>query len=158
DKYIGTYKDAVYGTLKVTREKEKLVASLGPPLISDLEHWHYDTFRGTPRDRALEKVFVTFALNSRGEVQELKLTGAPGAGDLVLERAEEADTGAAITLSEDELKKFAGKYALETPPVELSIELVGGKLKAVVPGQPVYTLVPVKPSRFRIDGAPAGYF
>ena len=34
--------------------------------------------------------------------------------------------------------------------------MVGGKLKGVIPGQPVGTLVPVAPARFRIvvDGAP----
>ena len=35
--------------------------------------------------------------------------------------------------------------------------MVGGKLKAVVPGQPVYTLVPVAANRFAIEGAPAGF-
>jgi hypothetical protein len=141
--------------VKVTREKEKLVATLGPPLVADLEHWNYDTFRGTLRDRTLGKVFVTFGLNPRGEGQEVMLSNL---GDVVFRRSEEGGAGAAITLSEEELKKFAGKYALEAPPVEVSVELVSGKLKAVVPGQPVYTLVPVGPTRFRLDGAPAGYF
>jgi hypothetical protein len=40
----------------------------------------------------------------------------------------------------------------------MSVELVGGKLKATVPGQPVYTLVPVAANRFSIEGAPAGFF
>ena len=60
--------------------------------------------------------------------------------------------------SEADLKKFVGKYALETPSLEVSIELVGNTLKANVPGQPVYTLVPVAANRFRIEGAPDGFF
>ncbi len=35
---------------------------------------------------------------------------------------------------------------------------MGGKLKATVPGQPVYMLVPVAANRFSIEGAPAGFF
>ena len=42
--------------------------------------------------------------------------------------------------------------------MEASIELVGGKLKEVMPGQPVHTLVPVGTTRSRIDGAPAESF
>ena len=42
--------------------------------------------------------------------------------------------------------------------MEASIELVGGKLKEVMPGQPVHTLVPVGPTCFQIDGPPAGSF
>ena len=42
--------------------------------------------------------------------------------------------------------------------MEASIELVGGKLKEVMPGHPVHTLVPVGPTCFWIDGAPAGSF
>jgi len=40
----------------------------------------------------------------------------------------------------------------------VSVEIVGGKLKAVIPGQPVYTLVPVAANRFSIEGAPSGFF
>ena len=42
--------------------------------------------------------------------------------------------------------------------MEASIELVGGEPKEVMPGRPVHTLVPVAPTRFRTDGAPAGSF
>lgn len=41
---------------------------------------------------------------------------------------------------------------------EVRVEIVGGKLKVVVPGQPVYTLVPVGANRFSIEGAPTGFF
>jgi CubicO group peptidase (beta-lactamase class C family) len=152
--YVGTYNDALYGTFKVTWEKEKLVATLGPPLVADLEHWNYDTFRGTLRDRTLGKLFVTFGLNPHGEPQELKLDIL---ADVIFKRTVEGGAGAAFRLSEEELKKFVGKYALDVPPMEVSIELVGGKLKEVISGQTAYTLVPVGPERFRIDGVPAEY-
>ena len=75
---------------------------------------------------------------------------------LAFKRSEEAKPATAISMSEADLKKFAGKY--EMPPIEVTIEIVGGKLKAVVPGQPVYTLVPVAANRFQIEGAPEGFF
>ena len=61
-------------------------------------------------------------------------------------------------MSEAELNVFAGKYAIAAPPIEVSVEMIGGQLKAMVPGQPVFSLVPVSATRFRIDGAPAGFF
>ena len=61
-------------------------------------------------------------------------------------------------MKEDELKKFVGKYELKSPPLEISIELVSGKLKAMVPGQPALTIVPIKPTRFKLETGPSGFF
>lgn len=46
----------------------------------------------------------------------------------------------------------------EYPWDQVTVEIVGGKLKATVPGQPVYTLLPVAANRFSIEGAPSGFF
>jgi hypothetical protein len=59
-------------------------------LVADLEHWNYDTFRGTLRDRTLGKLFVTFSLDPRGEPQELKLDIL----DAFFKRTEEGSAGA----------------------------------------------------------------
>ena len=153
-KYAGAYKDDMYGDAKVTEENGKLVLRT-PAFAGDLEHWHYDTFRVTWRDRTLGKAFVNFTLNEEGKidsmkVKELQVTFKPV--------PEQASTAAAVSISEADLKRLAGKYEMKTPPIEVSIEMIGGRLKAVVPGQPVYSLVPVSPTRFQIEGAPAGYF
>jgi hypothetical protein len=69
-----------------------------------------------------------------------------------------AEAAPGITMSEADLKKFAGKYAAEAPPVEVSIEVSGGKLKAILPMQLSFPLIPVTPIRFQIEGAPPGFF
>lgn len=153
EKYAGAYQSEMYGDAKVTLEKGKLVAQFGPGFTGDLEHWHYDTFRVTWRDRMEGKNFVNFRLDSKGKIEEMKIEEIAD-----FKRApEKAEAVAGLTLSEAELKKFVGKYALESPPVEVSIEMIGNSLKAIVPGQPVYTLVPVAANRFRPDGAPEGF-
>jgi hypothetical protein len=40
------------------------------------------------------------------------------------------------------------------------VQVVGGQLKLTVPGQPVYSLVPLTATRFRLTGedVPAGFF
>lgn len=154
DKYAGSYQSEMYGEATVAVENGKLVTRFGPNFTGDLEHWHYDTFRVTWRDRMQGKGFVNFRLNAQGKIESINIenlsefTRAPDKPEAV----------AGITLSEEDLKKFVGRYALEAPPVEISIELIGGSLKATVPGQPVYTLVPVAADRFQLEGAPAGFF
>jgi hypothetical protein len=154
EKYAGAYKDDMYGDAKVTQENGKLVLRT-PSFVGDLEHWHYDTFRVTWRDRTLGKALVNFTLNEEGKVDSMGVKEL----QLSFKRApEETPAAAAVSLSEADLKKLTGKYEMKTPPIEVSIEMIGGRLKAVVPGQPVYSLVAVSPTRFQIEGAPAGYF
>ncbi len=155
ENYAGTYKNDLYGEAGVTEEKGKLVLRFGPAFTGDLEHWHYDTFRARWRNPTAPHTFVTFALNTQGKVEELKVD-LPGLAAYPFKRSPEK-ASASVALSDAELKKFAGRYELKTPPIEVSVELVGGKLKAVVPGQPVYTLLPIAANKFQIEGAPAGY-
>ena len=154
DKYAGAYKDEMYGDAKVAVQNGKLVLTT-PGFVGELDHWNYDTFQVTWRERSLGKALVTFTLNARGKVDEMKL---PDLQISFKRGPDPADTTPGVTLSEADLSKFAGKYEAKVPPIEISIEMVGGLLKAVVPGQPVYTLTPVSPTRFRIEGAPAGSF
>jgi len=156
ESYAGTYKSDLYGDLKVTQQAGKLTVRFGPAFVSELEHWHYDTFRAKFRGAGESKVFVTFKLNAQGKPDEVTLDMV---SDYPFKRVpEEAKSAATIALSEAEMKTYAGAYESKAPPIELSVEVVGGKLKAVLPGQPVYTLVPVAADRFSIEGAPAGFF
>lgn len=155
--YAGTYKNDLYGDVKVTHEGGKLKLRFGPAFTGDMEHWHYDTFRAKFVAAGGSNAFVTFALNAQGKIETLTLN-LPGVAEYPFKRAAAETTAtAAVSLSEEELKKFAGKYEMKTPPVEVSIEMVGGKLKAMVPGQPVYSLVPIAANRFSIEGAPSGF-
>ncbi len=157
EKYAGTYQNDLYGEVSVTEGEGKLMLRFGPAFTGDLEHWHYDTFRARWRGPILPPVFVSFALNAQGKVEELKLD-LPDLAAYPFKRSPEKAAAAAIALSEAELKRFAGKYELKTPPIEVSVEMVGGKLKLVVPGQPVYTLAAVSANKSQIEGAPAGFF
>jgi CubicO group peptidase (beta-lactamase class C family) len=73
--YAGTYSNTIYGEATVAEENGALVVRLSasPTYIGDLEHWHFDTFLSRWRDPVAEKTFVTFRLNSGGQVDEMKL-------------------------------------------------------------------------------------
>jgi CubicO group peptidase (beta-lactamase class C family) len=85
ERYVGTYQSDLYPEVKVRLEKDHLVLQWGPSFTFDLEHWHYDTFRGTSRDRAEGKRMVTFATDSKGRVSEVRLAEASDT-DLVFRR------------------------------------------------------------------------
>lgn len=150
--YAGKYTDDFYGSMFVAKDGDTLTARYGQ-LVCSLEHWHYDTFRAVPKQRHQEPFFLTFHLGRDGKPEFAKFDGQFGAATFNYQ-----DEGPkAIALSEEELKKFVGEYALDAPPLELTVELVGGKLKAAITGQPPTTLVPVGPSRFKVEGAPGSF-
>lgn len=88
DKYAGTYRNDLYGDVKVTNNDAKLNFRFGPAFTSDLEHWHYDTFRARFFAAGDSKIFVTFALNAQGKVDTLVL-GMPGMADYPFKRVPE---------------------------------------------------------------------
>ena len=77
-RYAGTYRDELYGDVKVSLDGEGLALHFGP-FIGDLEHWHYNTFRVNWREGAglagQELSFVTFELGARGEPRALEIPG-----------------------------------------------------------------------------------
>ena len=73
--YAGTYADSLYGSVTVREEAGHLAFQMGPNFIGDAEHWHYDSFRISWRDRELGKQMATFVLNDAGKMRELRLEG-----------------------------------------------------------------------------------
>lgn len=73
--YTGTYTSELYGKLTISLEDDHLVLEYAPDYIADLEHWHFDTFRGNWRREGYGSDFITFVLDARGEVQSLTLDG-----------------------------------------------------------------------------------
>jgi hypothetical protein len=88
DKYAGTYRNDLYGDVKVALNNGKLNLHFGPAFTGDLEHWHYDTFRARFSTAGDAKVFVTFALNAQGKLDTLTL-GMPGMAEYPFKRVAE---------------------------------------------------------------------
>jgi len=73
EKYAGDYQSEMYGDAKVVFENGKLTAQFGPNFTGELEHWNYDTFRVTWRDKMQGKGFVSFKLNRQGKVEAMNM-------------------------------------------------------------------------------------
>lgn len=74
-KYGGKYNDNSYGEAEVIFNNEKLTLQLPAKDVftSEMEHWHYDTFKIKFKDDFLPEGFVTFSFNSKGEVTGFKI-------------------------------------------------------------------------------------
>jgi CubicO group peptidase (beta-lactamase class C family) len=155
EKYAGTYTDTLNGDASVRREPSGLVLQYGT-LVADLAHWQYETFQATWRRRRLGKSYVNFTLDADGKVDAMKVV------DLAdfQRKPEVVDTTPGVQIAAAELSRYTGSFASPSLPVTAEVQLVNGKLKLTVPGQPAYTLVPVTTTRFRLTGdeVPAGFF
>ena len=157
EKYTGTYSDSMYGDARVRLENGKLALTFGRTFDGVLEHWHYDTFRARWNDRVLGQGFVTFALDADGKVKTVDIDGIGTMG----RKPDAVSTASKVTLAATEAGKLTGTFVSQTPALSIDVQFVDGALKLSVPGQPVYTLLPDSPTRFRMTGPPgmpAGFF
>lgn len=73
--YTGNYNDNSYGESSIELINDKLVLTLPAKdvFVSEMEHWHNDTFKIKFKDEYLPEGFVTFDFNARGEVTAFKI-------------------------------------------------------------------------------------
>ncbi|CAN5849528.1 hypothetical protein BH23GEM3_BH23GEM3_22200 [soil metagenome] len=63
----------MFGDVRISRERNRLVLTYAPDYVADLEHWHHDTFRAVWRRAGFGRAFVTFSLDPRGRARTLEL-------------------------------------------------------------------------------------
>ncbi len=73
--HAGVYRSQLSGEVRVADEGGELLLSYGPNYVGTLEHWHYDTWQVTWRNRSLGTDLVTFRLDVSGQVESLILSG-----------------------------------------------------------------------------------
>ncbi len=72
----------------------------------------------------------------------------------ILGKPEAPKTSGATVAAEKE----SGKYKFEAAGFDMDVQWKDGKLQAVVPNQPIYTLENVGGRRYKLNGAPDGFF
>ena len=155
-RYAGTYVDSMYGEAVVREQGGGLAIAMGPAFDGTLEHWHLDTFRATWRDPFIGQTFVTFVIDHTARASRLSVENLAE----FRRRPSVGDTTSALRMSTSEMLRFTGRWAAREQQVTVDVQLVDGQLRAILPGQPLYQMVPVSPTRFRLAGPdmPDGYF
>ncbi|MEE9429579.1 MAG: DUF3471 domain-containing protein [Melioribacteraceae bacterium] len=76
EKYVGVYNDKMYGDAEINFTDNKLTLTLLPTkilFISEMKHWHFDTFRIKFNDDFLPEGFVTFSFDSNANIKSFKI-------------------------------------------------------------------------------------
>lgn len=76
EQYAGSYKDAWYGTVTITKEGGHLVMNFthSPGMTGDMEHWQYDSFIVRWRHREFKAdAYVTFSLEPDGRIGQVRM-------------------------------------------------------------------------------------
>ncbi|PYV18915.1 MAG: hypothetical protein DMG21_03370 [Acidobacteria bacterium] len=148
--YVGEYENQGYGVIRIERDDNNLKLRLNQ-LTSPLRHFHYDVFEipENPID-PMEKTKMQFFMDVQGEISSLSIPLEPHVKDIVFtRRPEKAMTERSF------LAALVGQYQVGDTTETVSLE-GENTLVLLVPGQPKYTLVPVRGTTFNIKGR-AGY-
>jgi CubicO group peptidase (beta-lactamase class C family) len=145
--YVGVFQNAAYSRVEIKLEGDHLSLQYGNVKF-DLGHWHYDVFnpiKTKPEDDAFEDKKFQFHMDPKGLIYSVSADMEPMVPPVVFNRiAEERLRDPKF------LASFTGEYELANQVMK--IELEGNTLKAVLPGQPVYKLVPERGLTFLFDG------
>ena len=71
--YSGVYENPAFGQAEVAVDGKKLAVKYQSGLASELEHFHFDVFKGTTSDFYLPTVTLSFHLNSAGVVESFAM-------------------------------------------------------------------------------------
>lgn len=138
--YVGTYLNPGYGSIDISLPDSQLLLQYNG-LDLPLRHFHYDVF--VAESELLGKQKVQFVLNMKGEVDRLESMLQPGMANMIFQRETKL-----LVLEVATLEEFVGAYSISG--VDIVIGLREGELTMTVPGQPTYTLDPVKQDEFNL--------
>ena len=143
--YAGIYEHGIYGQIAITAEGKKLTANLNDQ-VSELRHWHYDTFRANFPDLDAS-TDLTFRTDDGGDVISIAVPFEPQVDPIEFLRQPLAEF-----LNPRFLEKFVGGYELRGQVVR--IEMRRDNLFYIQPGQRERRLIPGVTTRFNLKGLP----
>ena len=73
--YTGRYRDPWYGPIAIEEQGGRLRIDFlqTPGMVGSLRHWQYDTFRADWDDASIEPAFVSFSLDAKGQVAQVRM-------------------------------------------------------------------------------------
>jgi CubicO group peptidase (beta-lactamase class C family) len=152
DDYLGTYEHPGYGRVLIGSgddESDRGLVFTFNGIEAPLEHWHYDVWNGaeTEGDPTFEEMKFAFQSNFEGVIDTLVVPMELTASPIEFTKQPDPRLGDA-----DYLARFVGRYESSLSETVQRVTLSGNQLQLVLPGQPVYTLIPQVDDRFAIEG------
>jgi CubicO group peptidase (beta-lactamase class C family) len=91
--YAGIYAHPAFDRVEVKVDNDKLTVKFQSGLTSELEHFHFDVFKGTTSDFYLPVINIRFHLNINGDVENFSMPLGSGVPDIVFKRDKEKQKG-----------------------------------------------------------------
>jgi CubicO group peptidase (beta-lactamase class C family) len=86
--YAGTYEHPAFDRVEIKVDNAKLKAKFQSGLTSDLEHYHFDVFKGSTSDFYLPAIVVHFNLNDSGNIVSFSMPSESSMPEIVFKRLE----------------------------------------------------------------------
>ena len=148
--YAGSYRHPGYGTLTIRerRGKNALTVTFNG-IEAPLEHWHYNVWNGaeTDGDKTFEQQKLLFRMSFDGDITSVEVPLELAASPIEFDKQPDPQLS-----DPDYLQRFVGAYTDKASGQTGRLSLAGDRLQLALPGQPVYTLVPMVSGRFAIEG------
>jgi CubicO group peptidase (beta-lactamase class C family) len=87
--YAGIYEHPAFDRVGVLMDNDKLIVKFQSGLTSELEHFHFDVFKGTTADFYLPVINIRFHLSTSGDVESFSMPLGSGVPDMVFRRVKE---------------------------------------------------------------------
>ncbi len=141
--FPGNYIHPAYGTITVEKHNGDLLATFNN-ITYTLSHWHYDTFvvSAESQDKIVSNIGTkfTFRTNLNGDIDELLVPFEPSVTDVPFKKQVKDPLAY--------LNQFTGSYQIYHYTVEIALR--SQTLCALIPGQPVYELIPAGDNEFKV--------
>ncbi len=148
--YTGTYTNLGYGTFSIAVENDSLFANFTRKKAF-LKHSYYDIFKPyekkntTVESESSLAILFNFQTNDIGDIASVSLKLEPTLEPIIFERSP-----ANVAVPKEKLDTYVGVYTLSG--INVKVFLKDENLMLFFPGQPEYTLLPVKENEFVIKG------
>ncbi len=146
EEYIGDYDHPGYGRVEVALKNGRLTATYND-ITSTLDHWHYDVFSIIEDSEELlvprEGTKFTFRNNLNGDVEELLIPFEPKTAEIAFKKVPDEQFS-----NLGYFRQFLGTYEIYNVSVEIAIR--DRTLVSIIPGQPMYELVPLSENEFMV--------
>lgn len=146
--YNGTYKNNGYGKITILAEQGVLKGTFNRWKLN-IKHHNYNHFTflvDAPVFDGSEAMHGEFKVAADGTITALSLPYEDGIKPIEFKKEITV-----MTFAKEELKKYEGSFAFSGLVFKTYID-AGGVLKAIVPGQPEYEMVPIKEHVFNLKG------
>ncbi|MBM3417511.1 MAG: serine hydrolase [Bacteroidetes bacterium] len=146
--FTGIYKNEAYGNISIKEDKNGLSGVFNRWSLK-IKHLHHNYFKFKIDADVFDETDAfegEFAITAKGDISLLKIPFESGVREIEFKKQN------ALKSNQEEFKQYVGEYNFSGMTAKIYLT-EANVLKALVPGQPEYELVPVRPDEFDVKGA-----